>query len=213
VQVHVGSPMRTHTQHCTPSDPEFGGGRHPLPRLWCPAICQESREGAILSTRHNWRVDFRCQRMSAPTLLEETYRDEGLRQSWTHDFGGRSRPVQPGVHSGCAEHSTRVSTEHEVYWTRFPSWYGPLYGPRTVARITTFFLMNSAVLCPIARLTSFRCSNEASHILMVRLHLDKGIRHSLTSMSGRSGNVAFQIQKGFCQLGGYISHGGLTSGW
>jgi hypothetical protein len=68
----------------------------------------------MLSTRHTGRVDFRRERMPAPTWLEGTSRDERMRKSWTNDVSGKSRPVQSGVHPGCAESSTRDFADQEV---------------------------------------------------------------------------------------------------
>jgi hypothetical protein len=64
--------------------------------------------------------------MLASTPLEASSRDEELLQSWTYDFSAKRRPVQLGVHSGCAEYSTKGFAEHEVSRTRLSSWYGPL---------------------------------------------------------------------------------------
>ena len=132
--VEVGPPLRTRTQRCVSSDPEFGGGAPSTPSLGCSAICPELHGGAILSMCHTRRVDFRRERIPAPTLLEGAKRDEGPHRSWNYDFREKSRPVQSGVHLGCAARSTRDFTEHEVSWTRLPSWYGP----RIVVGNTTF---------------------------------------------------------------------------
>ena len=88
-------------------------------------IRHESCGRAILSTRHTGRVDFRRERMPAPTSLEGIDRDDQPRQSWTYDFSAKSRPVQLGVRPGCAELSTRVFADHKDYRTRLSSWYGP----------------------------------------------------------------------------------------
>lgn len=121
----VGLLMRTRTQHWPHRVLSLDEGRHPLPRLGRSAIFHETYEGAILYTRHTGRVDFRRERMPAPTSLEGTFRDEGMRQSWTYDFGAKSRPVQPGVHSGCAEYSTRAYAGRGTCWSWLSSWYGP----------------------------------------------------------------------------------------
>lgn len=121
----VGPLMRTRTQRCASSDPEFCGGTSSTPAPGALAICQKLHRGAMLSTRHTGRVDFRRERMPAPTWLEGISRDERMRKSWTYDISWKCRPVQLGVHSGCAEHATRVFTKNKVHWMRLSSWYGP----------------------------------------------------------------------------------------